>query len=887
MMITNATKIRPCRHDPMQPTTCPTCRRIATDDRFADLRGPIAQTAPRRKTVSLPTLPCAHRGLATGETRPCKTCTETVQVPLYSCRIHHDCTLDKLVTSADSGAPVQSCRICNEREAPNGIVIQARPVRRDFGPRGHIFSHYGDDGDLVYALSAVYAVCSSTDSEAEIVLYHHTGARHPYDREHAAKTVLLVECQPYISTCRWSPHPVGVRLDTAIRKFFHDKGQLGDHYYNWLNLTADDRIHPWLVVEQPNRVAPVVLARSARYHGTAFPWERVVDSTRGRNVFVGTPAEHKDFCARFGNVPYYPTSDLLALAQVIAGAELFVGNQSCPRAIAEGLKIPVCVEEATGDSDAPGPPDTHYERPTAWYGTRADFWCPPLQDYHDMPLAAVPADPPTHLGTIDPLPHVYVSDRDWANSPRVAARHLDAMRQVLASPAPYPGGSGDGIVTAGEGQFWASLVVMLRQLRHTGCTLPVEVWYRGNAGAIRPEQVAGLNVTLINTDAAGRHHGDNRVPTGDPKVGGWEAKLYALTHTRFGRAIWLDADLYPLIDPTPLLDECGQGLAIWTDSTDEAKQHLRWDKVWPSMNTPNMTYFSSGQFALDRKAAWKPLQLAHWMCQHSDYYFQHGLGDQDMMRAAWTACGAPWHDLGELVKLPSAKHVFCYYYNGVPMFIHRSGPKLLQLDLPLEWEITQSFADAIRTRDELAELAAIADRSLVSPDRLKVIRDCVLSTNHLHECLAEVGVYRGGTAKLIRTFASVDDPLLLFDTFAGIPADDEHINGHRKGDFSENVSVSDVLEYVGGTGVFPRVGIFPEAPLDAVRYRFVHVDGDIAQTTRAAIDYFAPRMVAGGIMVFDDYDAPSCPSVKLLVDAAFGERVEVIAEYQAVVKFVT
>lgn len=123
MMITNATKIRPCRHDPMQPTTCPTCRRIATDDRFADLRGPIAQTAPRRKTVSLPTLPCAHRGLATGETRPCKTCTETVQVPLYSCRIHHDCTLDKLVTSADSGAPVQSCRICNEREAPNGIVI--------------------------------------------------------------------------------------------------------------------------------------------------------------------------------------------------------------------------------------------------------------------------------------------------------------------------------------------------------------------------------------------------------------------------------------------------------------------------------------------------------------------------------------------------------------------------------------------------------------------------------------------------------------------------------------------------------------------------------------------------------------------------------------------
>ena len=863
-------KHRPCLHDRLSPNTCHFCKLAESNPRYAAWAGPLPEVARPRSTAK--TLSerarCPHRG----ERLPHQPCGQGLIT----------CTFDGATVSA-AGPCKDAVRQCSTCEIFPTLALPG-PVRRAFGPRGHIFSHYGDDGDLIYAMSSIYAVCCSTGEKADVVLYHHTGARHPYDRDHAAKTIPLIEVQPYISSCRWSHNPVGVRLDTAIRKFFWDKGQLGDHYYNWLNLIPDDRLHPWLVIDQPNRVAPVVLARSARYHGTAFPWGRVVDATRGRNVFVGTVAEHKKFCEQFGAVPYYPTADLLELARVIAGAELFIGNQSCPRAIAEGLKVPVCVEEATGDSDAPGPPDTHYERPTAWYGNQADFWAPPLQEYHDMPLADVPAVPPTHLGGTDPLPHVYVSDRDWSSSPRVSARHLDAMRQVMASPAPYPGGSGDGIVTAGEGQFWASLVVMLRQLRAVGCVLPVEVWYRGDAGAIRPEQVAGLGVTLINTDAAGRHHGDNRVPTGNLKVGGWEAKLYALTHTRFERCIWLDADLYPLIDPTPILEETGQGLAIWTDSTDEAKQHLRWPKVWPTMNTPTMPYFSSGQFAIDRHKAWQSLQLAHWMCQHSDYYFHHGLGDQDMMRAAWTACNAPYRDLGELVKLPNAKHVFRYDYRGTPMFIHRSGPKLLEFGLPLEWEVAQAFADAIRPRDELAELAAMAERSLVSPDRLRVIRDCVLATNHLVGELAELGVYRGGTARLLANFAP-DASIHLFDTFAGMPADDAADGGHRQGDFGDT-DLPAVIEYVGNPNARYYAGVFPDAmmPPEDTRYRFVHIDCDIYQSLCAALDYFTPRMVPGGIMVFDDYGLPSCPSVKPLVDAAFGERVEVIAEYQAVVR---
>ncbi|MGM3941125.1 TylF/MycF family methyltransferase, partial [Salmonella sp. NW387] len=37
------------------------------------------------------------------------------------------------------------------------------------------------------------------------------------------------------------------------------------------------------------------------------------------------------------------------------------------------------------------------------------------------------------------------------------------------------------------------------------------------------------------------------------------------------------------------------------------------------------------------------------------------------------------------------------------------------------------------------------------------------------------------------------------------------------------------------------------------RYCFVHVDVDLYQPTRDSIQFFYPRMVPGGIMLFDDY----------------------------------
>src|SRR4029077_10091366 len=69
-----------------------------------------------------------------------------------------------------------------------------------------------------------------------------------------------------------------------------------------------------------------------------FPWAELVRVFGNDMAFIGLPGEYNAFCEVFGKVGYLPTKSLLEAAQAIAGAELFIGNQSCCYAIAEGLK---------------------------------------------------------------------------------------------------------------------------------------------------------------------------------------------------------------------------------------------------------------------------------------------------------------------------------------------------------------------------------------------------------------------------------------------------------------------------------------------------------------------------------------------------------------------
>lgn len=156
----------------------------------------------------------------------------------------------------------------------------------------------------------------------------------------------------------------------------------------------------------------------------------------------------------------------------------------------------------------------------------------------------------------------------------------------------------------------------------------------------------------------------------------------------------------------------------------------------------------------------------------------------------------------------------------------------------------------------------------------------VKSTNHLEGSLAEVGVFQGGSAKL-ECLVKGDSKLYLFDTFEGMPKVNKSVDGvFNDGDFADT-SLEDVRRYLSE---FPNVvlhaGFFPESAVgteaESDRFRFVHLDVDIYESTLKSLQFFYPRMVPGGIIISHDYNRLSAPGVKKAFSEFFADKRETV-----------
>lgn len=154
-------------------------------------------------------------------------------------------------------------------------------------------------------------------------------------------------------------------------------------------------------------------------------------------------------------------------------------------------------------------------------------------------------------------------------------------------------------------------------------------------------------------------------------------------------------------------------------------------------------------------------------------------------------------------------------------------------------------------------------RTLITDDRLENIARLVRSVRHLPGELAELGTYKGGSASVIAGCCP-EKRLRLFDTWEGIPEDDQLEGGHLRGEFAADFD--EVRRFLELYNVEYFRGSFPEtAPDDDTRYAFVHLDADTYQSTRAGLEYFLPRLVTDGVCVLDDYLWERCPGVELAV----------------------
>lgn len=167
--------------------------------------------------------------------------------------------------------------------------------------------------------------------------------------------------------------------------------------------------------------------------------------------------------------------------------------------------------------------------------------------------------------------------------------------------------------------------------------------------------------------------------------------------------------------------------------------------------------------------------------------------------------------------------------------------------------------------------------SIVMGNKKNFIKDIISKLNGINSSVAEVGVYKGGTAKLILETMDKKDPLFLFDTFEGIPNESEHDNVHVQGDFFDS-PYSDIIQYFSG---FPnsRVfkGIFPQetgGEIEGQRFKFVHLDVDTYHSYLDSLNFFYDKMIPGGYILFDDYNEPSCQGATLAVDLFFKDKEE-------------
>lgn len=202
------------------------------------------------------------------------------------------------------------------------------------------FKHSGDAGDIVYSLAAVRVL-----GKGDFYLSRAPFTRVPMDHAAFMNIAPLLDAQPYIAiTHLHRDQDVDVDLDT-FRGVGTARDNICGRHLRACGLPEQLMNEKWLEVRTPNMVSPVVINRTARYRNPSFPWKRIVDHYgTDRCIFVGTKEEHRSFTADVYKIPIYFTKNLLELAQVIAGAKLFIGNQSCAYAIAEGMKKPVILE---------------------------------------------------------------------------------------------------------------------------------------------------------------------------------------------------------------------------------------------------------------------------------------------------------------------------------------------------------------------------------------------------------------------------------------------------------------------------------------------------------------------------------------------------------------
>jgi O-methyltransferase len=169
------------------------------------------------------------------------------------------------------------------------------------------------------------------------------------------------------------------------------------------------------------------------------------------------------------------------------------------------------------------------------------------------------------------------------------------------------------------------------------------------------------------------------------------------------------------------------------------------------------------------------------------------------------------------------------------------------------WKADQEFQRAHRE---------VRGSTLVDTLRCYELWSLVAESSKLTEGeILEVGVWRGGTGCLIARQAKrmgIPCQVHLCDTFKGVAKagnKDRHYRGGEHSDTSKAM-VEKLAARMELENIRLHEGIFPEdtgAALESSKFRLCHIDVDVYQSCLDILTWVWPRLVPGGLIVYDDY----------------------------------
>ncbi|HET9530949.1 MAG TPA: TylF/MycF/NovP-related O-methyltransferase [Blastocatellia bacterium] len=152
--------------------------------------------------------------------------------------------------------------------------------------------------------------------------------------------------------------------------------------------------------------------------------------------------------------------------------------------------------------------------------------------------------------------------------------------------------------------------------------------------------------------------------------------------------------------------------------------------------------------------------------------------------------------------------------------------------------------------------------------------------------IAECGCWKGLSSFMMCRYAVSRDPRYdgegfhIFDSFEGLstPKEEDVITDQGVDRWERGVNhpagtYAAPLDHVRRVlSEFPGIqyhkGWLPESLKDAPegRFKFVHIDVDLFEPTKGALEYFYPRLVPGGMLMCDDYGSLYWPGARKAVD---------------------